>query len=45
MNIAQEQYIKAMASLVAVYDLELMIANIHCAHSGYEYPLTSILHQ
>lgn len=45
MNIAQAQHIKAMTSLIAVYDLELMIANIHCAHSDCKYPLTSILHQ
>lgn len=34
MNIAQAQCIKAMASHVTVYDLELLIANIHFTYTG-----------
>lgn len=45
MNIAQAQCIKAMASHVTVYDLELLIANIHFTHTGDKYPCVSILHQ
>lgn len=45
MNIAQAERIKAMAFHVAVYDLDLLIANIHCSHTDYKYPPVSLLHQ
>ena len=45
MNIAQAQCIKTMASHVAVYDLELLNADIHCAHTIDKYPPIFILHQ
>lgn len=37
MNIAQAQCIKEIASHVTVYDLELLTANIHFAHTGDKY--------